>query len=398
MRILMAVPKYPFPIVGGLERQAYELAKALVQRGHAVHALSSHFDLSQDHVELIDGVQVHRVKWVEFRLARFFLFPFSLARILVKLRRDVDLVHVHNISWFGAFVTFFSKVVGLPVITKLPNIGDFGIPGIRRGPFGFLRISLLKGSDAIIAMTTESVAELIGIGYPTARVLRVTNGIALRSANSPGPRCIESKTVTAIFIGRLSPEKGLSDLLHSWATVKSRVSRSVKLRILGDGPQADELWALGLALDLGDSVEFFGYCENVDAELVKADLFVLPSYAEGNSNSVLEAMRAGLPIVATRVGGAAIQVGSEGERFLVPPGDRQALSDRLHELIEDESLRLRLGTAMRTRTEGVFAIDRVAATYEQAYDLIVRGRHEQIGQLNLALFTRNEMEDIACAE
>ena len=68
MRILMAVPKYPFPIVGGLERQAYELAKALVQRGHAVHALSSRFDPSQTDVELIDGVQVHRVKWVEFRL------------------------------------------------------------------------------------------------------------------------------------------------------------------------------------------------------------------------------------------------------------------------------------------------------------------------------------------
>ena len=134
------------------------------------------------------------------------------------------------------------------------------------------------------------------------------------------------------------------------------------------------------------------------AELVKADLFVLPSYAEGNSNAILEAMRAGLPIVATRVGGAAIQVGSEGERFLVPPGDRQALADRLHELIEDEALRRRLGAAMRARIEGVFAIDRVAAIYEQAYDLIVCGRHEQIGRLNPALFSRNETEEIACAE
>jgi glycosyltransferase involved in cell wall biosynthesis len=170
------------------------------------------------------------------------------------------------------------------------------------------------------------------------------------------------------------------------------------LRLLGDGPQAEELRALASALDLGETVEFFGYCKDVPAELAKADLFVLPSNAEGNSNAILEAMRAGLPVVAKRVGGAPIQVGHEGERFLVPPGDHAALADRMLELIEDKSLRIRIGAAMRTRIEGVFAIDRVAATYEQAYDLIVCGRHEQIGQLNLALFTRNETEDVACAE
>jgi glycosyltransferase involved in cell wall biosynthesis len=387
MRILMAVPNYPFPVVGGLEGQVHELAKALVQRGHVIHAVSSRFDPKQSDFEMIDGVRVHRVKWIEFKPARFLLSPFGLTRILFKLKREVDLVHVHNISWFGAFVTLFSKAVGLPVITKLPNIGDFGITGMRRGPFSFLRIALLKVSDAIVAMTPESVAELDSIGYSKARVLKVTNGISLLPSDSCKPR--SSKTVNVTYVGRLSPEKGLSDLLHVWATVKARASRSVELRMIGDGPQADELRALALALDLGETVEFFGYCEAVPTELAKADLFVLPSYAEGNSNAILEAMRAGLPIVATRVGGAAIQVGSEGERFLVPPGDRQAMAGRLHELIEDESLRRRLGTAMRARTEGVFAIDRVAAIYEQAYNLIVCGRQDQVGRLNPALFGQN---------
>src|SRR5512145_2918586 len=105
MRILMAVPKYPFPVVGGLELQAHELAKALVQRGNTVQGLSSRFDPGQNKIDLIDGVRVHRMKWIEFKPARFLLSPLSLARILVKLRPDVDLVHVHNNSWFGAFVT-----------------------------------------------------------------------------------------------------------------------------------------------------------------------------------------------------------------------------------------------------------------------------------------------------
>jgi glycosyltransferase involved in cell wall biosynthesis len=395
VRILMAVPKYPFPVVGGLERQSHELAKALVQRGHAVHAVSSRFDPGQNEFEVINGVRLHRVKWVGFRPARFLLFPFSLARIFFNLKRDVDLVHVHNVSWFGAFVTLFAKALGLPVITKLPNIGDFGVPGMRRGPFGFLRITLFKRSDAIIAMTPESVAELDGIGYPSARVLKVTNGIPLFPATSPRPR--SSKTVNAIYVGRLSSEKGLLDLLHAWWSVKARATRRVQLRLIGDGPQAKELRALALALDLGETVEFFGYCGDVPAELAKANLFVLSSYAEGNSNAILEAMSAGLPIVATRVGGASIQIGSDGERFLVPPGDRQALADGLLELIEDEALQLCLGAAMRTRIESVFAIDRVATIYEQAYELILSGRRQQIGQLNSALFSRNETEDSPCA-
>ena len=391
----MAVPKYPFPIVGGLERQSHELAKALVERGHAVHALSSRFDLAQNDVELIDGVQVHRLKWIEFRPARFLLLPFGLARILVKLRRVVDLVHVHNVSWFGAFVMLFAKALGLPVITKLPNIGAFGIPGMRRRPFGFLRIALLKGCDSIIAMTPESVAELDGIGYPTSRVLKVTNGIPLLPVSSPEPRL--SQTVNAIFVGRVSSEKGLSDLLHAWKSLNARVTRPAMLRLIGDGPQTDELRALALALGVGETVEFFGYCADVPAELAKADLFVLPSYAEGNSNAILEAMRAGLPIVATRVGGAPIQVGPEGERFLVAPGDCKSLSDRLLELIEDDALRFSLGTAMRARIKSMFTIDRIAAIYEQAYELMLSNRYEQLGRINAALFDQNHKEWPPCA-
>lgn len=380
MRILMAVPKYPFPVAGGLERQSHALASTLASRGHQVHALSTRFDRTQRELDSIDGVRVHRVKWVEFKPVRFLLFPFSLARIMLKLRRDVDLVHVHNISWFGAFVTLFAKAIGLPVIAKLPGNGDFGIPAIRRRAFGSLRVALLKRCEAIIAMTPESVAELERIGYSSARVLKVTNGIALLPAVTSKPS--RSETVHVVFVGRLSWEKGLVDLLHAWASVKERATKPVKLRLIGDGPMEAELRTLTATLGLGDTVEFYGYCSDVAAELTSSDIFVLPSFSEGNSNSILEAMRAGLPIVATRVGGTPIQVGQEGSRFLVPPGDRQALSDRLLELIADHALCAQAGEAMRARIETIFDIRHIAAIYEQAYELILRGRHEQIGQIN----------------
>jgi len=387
MRILMVSPKYPFPVVGGLERQAHELAKALVQRGHSVHVVSSRFDSRQNEVEIIDGIQVHRVPWNESRLVRFVFLPFRLVRLLVQVRAQVDLIHVHNISWFGAFITLLARALGKPVITKLPNIGDLGIPAMRRHPLGLLHVALLKMSDSIIAMTPESMSELASIHYPLAQVLKVMNGIPLSRAPFSPPGSRQAETVNAVFVGRLSPEKGLLDLLLAWANVKARTTRPVKLRLIGTGPQEGELRALAAALDLGDTVEFTGYCEDVQAELSKADLFVLPSYAEGNSNAILEAMRAGLPVIATRVGGTPIQVGSNGQHFLVKPGDREALADRLFELIEDDVVRRNVGAFMHARMTKLFSIEQVAATYEKAYELILAGRRQDIGQLNPALFS-----------
>jgi glycosyltransferase involved in cell wall biosynthesis len=387
MRILMAVPKYPFPVVGGLERQAHELAKALIQRGHSVHVVSSRFDSRQHDVEFVEGVQVHRVPWNESRLVRFAFLPFRLARILLQVRAQVDLIHVHNISWFGAFITLFARALSKPVITKLPGTGDFGIPAMRCSPLGSLRVGLLKMSDSIVAMTPESVSELTSIHYPLAQVLKTTNGIPLSREPSSPPGSSQTETVNAVFVGRLSPEKGLVDLWFAWADVKARTTRPVKLRVIGTGPQEGELRALAVALDLGDTVEFTGYREDVQAELSRADLFVLPSYLEGNSNAILEAMRAGLPVIATRVGGTPIQVGSHGQHFLVKPGDRAVLADRLLELIEDDVVRRNVGALMHVRITKLFSIEQVAATYEKVYELILAGRRQDIGQLNLALFS-----------
>ena len=202
-----------------------------------------------------------------------------------------------------------------------------------------------------------------------------------------------SDSVNAFFVGRLSQEKGLIDLLYAWHLVKMHVAHPVKLYIIGDGSQKDDLKSLAQSLNLGNSVEFCGFCADVSAKLTTADIFVLPSYAEGNSNAILEAMRAGIPIVSTQIGGTAIQVGSKGEHFLIQPGDRKALADRLIELIKDEMLRLQLGAAMRARIENLFSIDRVAAVYEQAYELILSSRSLQVGQLNPYIFKRNYSPD-----
>jgi hypothetical protein len=116
-------------------------------------------------------------------------------------------------------------------------------------------------------MTPESVTQPDGIRYPAARVSRCPNGVSFLPAASPKPR--SSRTVDVISVGRVSSQEGLSDPLRASGSVKARAARPVKLRLIGDGPQQDELRA-ALALDLGETVEFLGCCKDVPAELARA--------------------------------------------------------------------------------------------------------------------------------
>jgi glycosyltransferase involved in cell wall biosynthesis len=386
----MAVAKYPEPLCGGLERQAHELAKALNKSGHTVQVVSTRFDRSQTNCDELDGVQISRASWSAFAPWRFICQGFSLARLLPKLIKSADVVHVHNVSWFGAYVTVFAKTFGRPVMTKLPN--HKCVAEMRRSRAGLLRIWLLKKSDVIVALTSETVNALERIGYPLRRVLRVSNGIDSSLAPAVPAKSLKAdETIIVSYVGRLEPEKGLVDLLHAWTLVKIRSTHKIRLLIFGDGSQYGELKRLATALGHIDTVYFCGHCSDVGRELAASDVFVLPSYGEGNSNAILEAMRAAIPVVATDVGGAPVQLGGESRHCLFTPGDRELLAHRLLAFIESSTLRTDVGRALRLRTLTVFSIDRVARVYIDAYTLMVSGKHDMVATLTSDLFVPRDL-------
>jgi glycosyltransferase involved in cell wall biosynthesis len=385
VRALLVVPKYPYPVVGGLEKQAHELAKALVARGNSIHALSTKFESSQPHDALVDGVHVRRIDWIEFKPLRFLLSPIALARELRALKGQVDVVHIHNISWFGSFVSVCARRFGFPVIVKLPSIGN--IQRLRGRLGGRLLIGVLRRSNAIVAMTEQSQHEIRQLGYPEANILRVPNGIAV-GEDTLAQRQHRS-VATAVYVGRLLPEKGLSDLLMAWTSLSALTTRAIRLRLVGAGPMQAQLKAMIHELGLTDVVEVINHVEDISSELAKADIFVLPSHAEGNSNAVLEAMRAGLPIVATAVGGTPMQVGPDGADFLVPPRAPEAIANGIRRLAADAKLREVLGRKMRERVRSLFNVERIASIYEDAYRLLAAGDDASIGSLNEGFLQEN---------
>jgi glycosyltransferase involved in cell wall biosynthesis len=139
------------------------------------------------------------------------------------------------------------------------------------------------------------------------------------------------------------------------------------LVIAGDGDLREELAARTAQLGLSEQIEFRGDINDVPTLLRDADIYVQPSFQEGMPNSVLEAMAAGLPIVATHVSGNVDLVTDGDNGLLVPPGDAAALAAAIGRLLEDPALAQRMGQRSRLRVEREFGLPSVVARLEMAY-------------------------------
>jgi glycosyltransferase involved in cell wall biosynthesis len=155
-------------------------------------------------------------------------------------------------------------------------------------------------------------------------------------------------------------------LIEAFARLAGRGVSCVGV-IAGDGPLRAALEARAAALGLSDRVRFLGHCLDVERVFAALDIFVLSSTSEGLSNTILEAMATGLPVVATRVGGAdeLVDVGRTG--LLVPPADADALAGALEDLVAQEARRTSMGSAGRHVADERFGVDRMLRDYTNLY-------------------------------
>jgi len=160
-----------------------------------------------------------------------------------------------------------------------------------------------------------------------------------------------------LFVGRLAAVKGLNLLLDAFMEIAQR-RPGCELTLVGDGPERAEIKQRVREMGLESQVTFTGYQspEKVGEYLAKTDVFVLPSFAEGVPVVLMEAMAAGVPVVATRVAGVTELVDHETSGLVVPPGDCKSLSEAIDRLLDDGAMRQRMAEAGRARVEAEFDI------------------------------------------
>jgi glycosyltransferase involved in cell wall biosynthesis len=204
-------------------------------------------------------------------------------------------------------------------------------------------------------------------GVRPGKITLVPNAVALDQfppdAGSARPADPAARP-TVLTVARLDPQKGLHHLVSAAALVPE-----ARLMVVGDGPERGALEARIAQLGLGDRVHLLGFRSDIPELLAGCDLFVLPSLFEGLPLSILEAMAAAKPVVATAIGGndEAVVNGTTG--VLVPPADPRALADAIRALLSDPERRRRFGEAGRRRAEDEFSatamVRRVAAVYDE---------------------------------
>jgi glycosyltransferase involved in cell wall biosynthesis len=241
---------------------------------------------------------------------------------------------------------------------------------VRRNPGSVLLYCL--PIDAIIAISDGVRRALIQSGVSADRIRVVPSGIDLTPYDAPFDRAeirrrlgIAEDERIVLQLAALAPHKSQADLLAA-AALALRTRPDLRFWIAGEGPLRSELEAQQERLGLEEKVRFLGFREDVTDLLRAADIFCVSSYLEGLGTSTLDAMAAGLPVVATRVGGIPEVVADGVSGVLVPPRDPRSLADAILALAGNPERRAAMGAAGRGRAQE-FSADRTSEGTRRVY-------------------------------
>lgn len=366
-----------WPVESGAERQARRQGRELVRRGHRVSVLTLARPGSPDEEE-VEGIRV--LRWIRpVSLGPLFgaSFLIQTRRALLRLGSDTDIIHCHQGLWEAAAVGWARPRLPCPSLVQPAASGPFGEYHQWKQTRGrqILRSWILR-NDLFVAISDAIRAELLLFGVPADRIRLVGSGVDLDEF-SPGPSPLEGilpPRPRVVFTGRLHPQKNLPLLLHAWQQVVRKIPAS--LLLVGDGPQRSDLRQLATSLGIEHAVHFAGHQTDVLPYLRAADIFVLPSRAEGMSNSLLEAMAVGLPAVVSRIGGNTDLVAENRTGYLADPNDPADLARAILLLLRDPELRRRMGQTAREFVRARYSLQAIVDRYEGIYrELSSKVRH-----------------------
>ena len=301
----------------------------------------------------------------------------NLLRFLVSHR--VDVVHAHK---FGSNIwgVVIGRLARRPVVVSHEHTWSFEGQPIRR----FLdRHLIARFSDAFLAVSDEDRRRMIANeGIPPDQVQVVPNGIRARPPT--GGRDLRAELGVGpdapiiVSVGMLRPQKAYDVLLRATAEVRA-AHPDVRVLIAGGAQpsfpeEAPRLEAMAAELGLSDVVAFLGRRPDVPDILAAADIAVVSSDFEGSPLSVMEYMAAGLPVVATSVGGIPDLIRDGVDGALVPARDPSALATAMGALLSDPGRARRMGQSARERQEREFDLDRTVRRLESLYAELLAAR------------------------
>ncbi len=366
------------PWISGAELFVKEVVARLRSDYHFV-IITARQTRSVPRQEARDGVEIVRVGLG----ARFDKWFYPLLAPLAAWRRPHVLVHAVMESYAGMALWVYKIVIGLmgpisPTMLTLQS-GDLDDKAAAGTIPAWLWKRIHTAPDQVTAISHFLAERAARLRRSAQGVSVIPNGVDLELVRRikdeipcPPGWTRDNKHLRIICVARLSPEKGLEYLFHAMRAVRARVPEAT-LTMVGGGALEHSLQTLARELGIESCVNFLGNQPHheVIREILKSDVFICPSLAEGLGIVFLEAQACGVPVVGTRVGGIpdVIQDGVTG--FLVPPRDSAAIANALARLLLDPGLRTQLGEAALQRI-GRYSWDGIAEEVGALYQRLLR--------------------------
>lgn len=352
--------------MGGIPVYVVNLARGLKERGHTP-IVASHGGwlerrlrregISHANISCKTSSELHPKLWLSV-----------LPKLVGLTRREQpDLIHAHTrvtqvLAWA------LSTLTGVPYVTTCHGLYRFRIG--RR----FFRC----WGDRVMAVSGPSMDRLINQYRlsPPHKVVLIRNGVEVNHFSKPVPeearRFFKEKvglkgSPIVGAIARLSPVKGLDALLKALPGLLPSFPR-LQVLLVGEGPARPDLIRLAYSLGIEEHVVITHPVEDTRVPLSAMDLFVAPSLREGFGLALVEAMTAGVPVVATNAGGPAEIIEDGVSGLLIPPGDPAPLGKAVASLLSDPAKRRTIAAAGRERAKKEFDMDRVVRQVEEVYD------------------------------
>jgi glycosyltransferase involved in cell wall biosynthesis len=336
--------------------------------------------------EKINGTHFHRSPVIGSSMAiNSILYLIDSLLWLVWNRKKYGVIHCQQMFGPAMVAAIVSFIINKPILVRVTAGGELGeVKDVRQMPFANLRFKLLKRITKWVALTKEMKCEIETLNIPPEKIEIIYNAtdIPKESAfdeeiksNFRAKLGLDYEKIV-VFVGRLSEEKGLDILVRAWQIVRKKYPQA-NLLLLGEGGAyrnvEKEIRELVSELKLNEAVHFLGHIANAKDYILASDIFVLPSRSEGMSNALVEAMAAGIAIVATDIAANQEICTNEVNSLLVRPNEPQVLAEIIIKLFDMPNIAENLARQAKTFAKENLSTEVMTSKYVNLYREMLNG-------------------------
>ena len=349
---------YPL-LLGGTEIRMKQVAEALIPRGYKVTVLTRRLEASLAVHDNVSGIEIHRFPPSDL------LFRLGVKNWIKDHHHLVDLIHTFRFDKLGMVGAWCRRQYQIPHVADIiTNELKTMLENKKKGKVD----KIIKGADLIHCLNQNTVNLLKQTGTPARKIWYRPNAVNT-DLFYPGDAVEPEEKVTFLFCGRFDNQKGVDFLIAAWKKVPRELRANTRLVLVGSGQREGEFRELATGIP---EIVFAGQVkrEAMPDCYRQAQVYIQPSKFEGMSNSILEALASGLPVITTDVEGNADLVTPGHNGMLVAYGDINGLANAIINLLQEPELRRQMGLNSRKLAEAKFSMSALFDDYQRIYTQI----------------------------